>query len=456
MTALHNPAETAGCPFAPGPKGKPGLGNLTEYQADPVGLSVRTARTYGPVAGLKIGPFAVTQVTAPEALEQVLQTRAKAYTRGKFYKGFELFMGKGLLTLDDEDWRRHRKVVRPAFQPRVIAEHTDLVRTDARTILAEWDGLAETGEPTDIIPAMMRYTLSVLGKTVLGYDVSDRFTEISHAVAFALPVVIKRISSVHRLVPRWIPTKHNRELNAVIETLDSVIAEVIAERRGEDPEHRRGDLVDLLLDSDLTGQEIRDNLITILLAGHETTGTGLAWMLHAIAQYPDVRDRLEAEVDAAVATGGALDATKLPYVGAVVDEALRMYPPIWQYPRDAAEPDVVGGYQVPKDSSVFVSVLATHHRPDLWPDPEAFDPSRFLDADGQRIDPPRYSYLPFGGGRRICIGQRLALLQMQVFLAELVRDYRVSLLPGQDLTPRAMLSLRPDNGIVMTISRRPR
>jgi cytochrome P450 len=259
--------------------------------------------------------------------------------------------------------------------------------------------------------------------------------------------------SMAQLLPSWMPIPYNqrvkRDRAALHQLMDRIIA---AHQDGSRP----GDLVSLLLaarDPDsgrpLTHTEIRDELMTIFLAGHETTGTGLSWMLYAMSKHPHVREQLEAEVDAVLGgrTPGLDDLARMPYSRMVVQEALRMYPPIWLYPRDAMADDEVGGFHIPQGSSVFLTPYVTHRHPAFWDNPEAFDPERFTSE--QVASRPRFAYFPFGGGQRQCIGNNMALLQMQLLLVMMAQRFRLQVVSGHPVEYAFLVSLRPVHGILM-------
>jgi len=449
-------------PRAPGPRGNCFAG----YQRDHPRMAVRLQREYGDIVRMRIGPFLVHQITHPELIRHVLLDNPHNYRRGRFYEGFSAYFGRGLLTTDDEEWRRHRAVSQPVFHPSRI-EELGASMTDAATELRDrmWKRTVRH-EPFDLVAESMRYTIAVLGRSLFSADLGAHASEVTPAVQTGLGLIMQRMNPAQRLLPTWVPTRHNRRLTASRSVLDRILDEVIDDhlRLGRTPD---GDLVSHHLGlagnrSDprrgLTRHEARDGLMTTFLAGHETTGTSLAWTLYTLAMNPVVRRRLEDEVDAVLGDRPATvaDLPRLEYTRMVVQESLRLYPPIWLYPRDVVEDDVIGGYRLPAGSSVFMSPYATHRHPDLWENPEAFDPERFtVERSAGR---PRHAYMPFGFGQRQCIGKHLALLQLQIAVATVARSVHLHPVPGQPVTYRARVSLRPQQapmpGVLLTAHER--
>lgn len=490
---------------APGPVGSVLFGALSSFKKDTLRLLTELQRQYGGVARMKMGPYLVHQVTAPEAVKHVLQDNARNYVRGRFYRGFNLFFGRGMLTTDGAEWRTRRAVSRPFFHRAGLRARSDVVTGTVEELLARWEPSARTGDPVDITDDMMWLAMGVLGRMLFGVDLRGYADRLLPAVRFSLKAMILT-GEVRQMLPRWVPTAYQRRLRRHQAVLNDVMDEII-------DLHRRGggspdSVVAALLRAthEVTGEpftqrQIRAELKTLFLAGHETTGCALTWTLYAIAQHENVRRRLDAELtevlDGRVPT--AEDVDGLPYLRAVVDESLRLYPPIWLFPRDAVADDQVGGYRVPAGSTVLVPVYAAHHNPAVWDNPEAFAPERFCPAHAARLTPSgddtapntaaaasggessdadaggegshadgggeggesgargaarrrdRYDYFPFGGGARKCIGMDLALLELRLAVAMVVQRYRLELVPGHPVGPAALVSLRPQPGVLMHI-----
>jgi cytochrome P450 len=444
---------------APGPGPSALLDSLTRLQRDPYRLFLDLRRRYGPLVRLRLGPYLTHLVTDPEDVKHVLQDNNGNYVRGRMYESFKLFFGNGLLTNDGPAWQDHRRIVQPLFHKRRVEEFATLMTDETATLLDRWTGVARSadGGPLDVVPEVMHLSLNILGRVMFGTDLGRLAEEAQPAVRVCIRAMIFT-GAPDELVPRWIPTPYNLRLRTAQRTLRGMVDGFIAAHRGQE----RGDLVGMLLaarDSQtgepLPQEAVRDELMTIFLAGHETTGTALAWTLYLLGRHPAVCRTLEDEL--ADVLGGRAptleDLPRLPYLRMVVDESLRLYPPIWLYPRDAVGDDDLGGYHIPARTSVFLSPYVTHRAPEYWDNPDACDPERFLPE--RSAGRPRYAYFPFGGGQRQCIGMHMAMLQLLLFTAMVAQRFRLHPVPGHPVSCGTLVSLRPLEGISMTIHERP-
>lgn len=440
---------------APGPTGGVLFGALSEFKKDTLRLLTEMQRRYGGIVRMKMGPYLVHQVTGPEYVKHVLQNNPHNYVRGRFYRGFNLFFGRGMLTTDGAEWRARRAVSQPFFHRQRLRAGGPVITDTVSDLLRSWEEPARTGQPIDITDDLMRLAMGVLGRLLYGVDLRDYADRLLPVVRFSLKAMIIT-GEIEQMLPRWIPTRYQRQLRRYQNVLNGVMDEII-------DLHRAGrgspdSVVSALLASTnpVTGKpwtqrEIRAELKTLFLAGHETTGCALTWTLYAIAQHADVRRNLDEEL--ARVLGGRVptvaDLDNMPYLRQVVDESLRMYPPIWLFPRDAVQDDVIGGYHIPAGSTILVTPYAAHHNDATWENPEAFDPERFCPAHKGR---DRYAYFPFGGGARKCIGMDLALLEIQLAVAMICQRYRLSLVASHPVHPAALVSLRPQPKVFMKIS----
>ncbi|MGU3776446.1 cytochrome P450 [Burkholderia metallica] len=444
--------------LAPGPRGSVVMGNLAEYKRNPVTMLLKLQQQYGDIARNRLGPFLTHALAHPDGVQHVLQDNHRNYVRGRFYDNFKMFFGDGLLTTDGEFWRRHRRVVQPLFHRKQVESHTAAVGDAALALVERWLG-QPAHAPFDVVEEMMRVSLRMLGLMLFNADISRHADEVGPAVRFGIEAMMPQ-GNLNDFVPRWMPTPFNRRIARARRGIDAIVDAIVAE-------HRAGrcdtsDVISLLLaarDPDtgapLTEREVHDEVMTVFLAGHETTGSGMAWGLYALAQHPDVLRRLRDELDA-VLGGRAPDAddiARLPYLVQTVDEILRLYPPIWGFTRDLVDDDEIGGYHVPAGSSVFMSPYVTHRHPALWANPDAFDPENFGSHAPARH---KYAYFPFGGGMRKCIGYQTALLQMRVLIAVVAQHVDLSAVPGRSLDTGATISLRPRDGIYLVARPRSR
>jgi cytochrome P450 len=409
---------------------------------------------YGDLVHLQFGQYGhLFLVKHPEHAHQVLVEKAASFHKGPDYKdperGLARFLGNGLLVSDGEFWKRQRRLVAPALHARRVEAYAETMVSLAERLVAGW----RDGAVIDVDAAMMRVTLDIVSATLFSSDVSDQAERVGAAMT-----TLQHANMDFDLIPNWVPTpKHLRERKA-LRDLDGIIYDLIAAWRthGED----RGDLLSMLLlaqDDDgsrMSDQQVRDEAMTLFLAGHETTANALNWTWYLLAQNPDVEAKLHAELDAVL--GGALpkldDLKRLPYTEMVIKESMRLFPPAWGFGRRAIEDVEIGGYTIPAGSGVNISVYHMHRDPRWWLQPERFDPLRFS-PEGEQAQ-VRYAYLPFGGGPRICIGNAFALMEARLLLAVMASRFRLRLLTNDPVEPEPLITLRPKNGLRMRLEAR--
>lgn len=438
----------------PSPRGLPLVGHLLDLRRDPLGLLLRAHRECGPIAALRIGPMRVYTVFDPEAVRRVLVDNAANYVKGPLYAKAAPMLGQGLLLSEGPLWRRQRRIAQPRFSRARLAAAVPRLAAEAERLAARWRRAAADGRPIEVGADMLGLSLTAIGGLVFG----DRVDAEAAPIARVLPDVIRHIertmSAPHPALER-LPTAANRRFRADIAAIDATIARLV----------ERGGLGDDLLSQlrgardDETGEamddrQLRDEIKTLLLAGYDTTGHAMTWTWHLLAEHPDVQRRLHAELDAVL--GGRLpteaDLARLPYAARVVQEALRLYPPIWSFARASVAEDTLCGRRIPAGAVLTLNAYVTHRDPALWDRPDRFDPDRFDPArDAAR---PRFAYFPFGGGSRICIGQHFAGLEALVALAVLAARFVVTPAAVRTVEPIASLSLRPAHGIHLRLRER--
>ena len=411
-------------------------------------------RHYGDIARARLGPFITHTVAHPEYVKHVLQDNSRNYIRGRFYENFKLGIGVGLLTTDGEAWMSHRRVAAPLFHKRWLDGFSESMGESLDTVIEGWRGCAQNGQPIDIVPEMITLSIGIVGKLMFNEDLTRFANEIGEFTEVAVQAMMPQ-GNLHDVLPPWVPTPHNLRLARTRRAYDQIITAKI-------DEHRRkpfdGDtlIARLLAAHDEAGagwtrQQLRDEVTTLLMAGYETTGTGLAWMLYAMSTHPHLLQNLREELDQVL--GGrpatAADIPNLPYLQMIVEESLRLYPPVWAYPRSAIEDDEIGGYHIPAGSAVFVSPYLTQRHPDVWENPEAFIPERF--EPNKIAARHNYAFFPFGGGPRKCIGLHVARMHMQFTLAAVAQNFDVDIVPGQNLHYGKLTSLRPMEGMLATL-----
>ncbi len=422
---------------------------------DPLAFLGRTVGRYGDLVAFPMPRTPVLLVNAPAAARHVLVDNHRGYgKRTVQYTALSAVTGQGLLTADGQLWRAHRRILQPAFRhdgvtvaQRVPAQVVD----SAERLRTRWDA-ARPGEALDAEAAVLETMLEVVGYTLFDDDLAPVSRQVGHAVEVALRRVVRQARSP--LPGRW-PTPGRYRMRRAVASLDRVVRDVVQRRRQRGVGAQDPDLLAMLLRSDLDDRQVRDELVTLVIAGHETVASALTWSLGLLAATPDVQDRLLAELDRVLA--GQLpvpdDLPALSYTRAVIDESLRLYPPVWVLTRRALADDVVTGVPIPAGTLLLISPWLLHRRADCWPDPGRFDPGRFL--AGTPAAAGAGAYLPFGAGPRMCIGRDIALVEAVLVLATLLRDRRV-VRPGGAGLPRAdaLVTLRPHGGLPILLLRR--
>jgi len=435
-------------PTASGPDLRALLRDLPTLRDDPLGYFVRLDREHGPIARLPFGPRrSLFLISDPAAIQHVLQDQARRYTKQTFQYGtLSLVTGQGLLTSDGALWLRQRRLMQPAFHRERLAGFATSMHAAAERLVARWAALP-AGAPVDVEAAMLAVSLEIVGETLFSADLSEAAPALVAAVVTALDHVIAR-SQDPFMPPLWVPTRPNRGFNAAVRALDKAVAALVTARRTGPAQP---DLLQMLLDArdeagaTLTDRQLRDELVTLLVAGHETVASALTWAWALLAQHPATADRIAQEAGDAA----RLDPGSLPFTQAAFDEALRLYPPAWLITRRAAEADEVAGTPVSAGSLILISPYIVQRRAELWAEPDVFRPERFL---GQ--PPPRFNYLPFGAGPRLCIGQSFARWEGTILLAALANRFRLEAqrpgLPGIE----PLVTLRPHGGLSLTLKPR--
>ncbi len=448
----------------PGPLPRsPGLGSLPYYlrfATDPIGFVRERFEKYGDIyfAATRGAPNGLYVLRRPEHLKEVLVTRASSFSKEhSAFKNLSRFLGAGLLTSDGEDWTRQRRMVAPAFSPTRLSEYSAVMREEAEATSTRW----RDGARLEMGREMMELTLQVVSRTLFGHDVRGE----TEAVARAMATFQTKMSRPD-LMPAWFPSPTRNKIKNAIETIDRVIFGMI-ERRKEDNANGRSaaarpDLLQMLLTavdsegdgSGMSHQEVRDQLVTLFLAGHETTSHALTWTLYLLSQNPEAAQRLQAELDAVLGGRAASfsDLPKLVYTEQVLQEAMRLYPPVYSIARRACEDTEIGGYPIPAGSEVMLWIYFTHRDARWFDDPEAFRPERFEpDAEAKL---PRFAYLPFGAGPRACIGKAFAMMEAKIILATLASRWSFELAKGHRAVARPRITLVPKHGMKMILRER--
>jgi cytochrome P450 len=462
------------------------LGHLAEMRRDRFGLLRRASAEGLDLARVRLFPTTLCMANAPGPLYEVLVEKAESFRKSPVLRSvLQPLAGEGLFTSEGALWRRQRKLMAPIFRYKMLGHFAEQMAACAERAVSSWND----GETLDVARETTRIAMGVAGKSLFDAETFDEADEIGHALTVALAWANIETSAITMIVqarlktmldvesPAWgpfdawrqklaawldapllPPTARTRELRDAIGLLDQRVERMIADRR-RDPAGRQ-DLLSLLLEardeddhSRMSDKQVRDEVLTLFIAGHETTASGLAWSLYLLARAPEALRRARAEADA---LGGRLpgydDLPRLPYCLQVFKEALRLFPPIYVFGRQALCDVSVGGYVLPAGTIVIVSPFALHRRADLYPDPERFDPERFTrEAEEAR---PREAYLPFSGGPRTCIGNHFALMEGPLVLATILGRVELELATDKVIEPAPSATLRPDGGVPMRVRRR--
>jgi len=441
----------------PGPKGLPILGCLVDLRRRPLDLMLESARC-GDVAYLRL-PFVggAYLLNHPDHIGSVLVDNAKGFVKSADYVVLKQLLGEGLVTSEGELHKRQRRLIAPAFHRGRINTYADIMTGYGLRMCDRW----QPGATLDIHREMTQVTLAIVSKTLLDADVdSAGASAVSDAVTMLMPLIDNPILMISPKLFRWMPG--HRSYRRALELLDSTVYRIVAEHRriGDD----RGDLLSMLLaarDEEDAGrrmsdQQVRDEVMTIFLAGHETTANALTWTFYLLSQNPEAEARLHAELDAVL--GGRRptldDLPRLTYTALVLNESLRMYPPVWAIGRRALSDVEVGGWVIPAGSNIALCQWAMHHDARYYPDPWVFRPERWLPEEQDKR--PEFSFFPFGGGPRICIGESFARMEAALLIAAIAQNWRLRLEPGFRVELLALVTLRPRFGLRMTLERRAR
>ena len=440
----------------PGPRDLPVLGNTHRYSRDPFSFIETLTRSYNGLSTFALGPERTYLVTDPTDIERVLVSEASRFRKAQTMRtgSIDDLLGDGLLMSGGEFWQRQRRRAQPAFAPGRVANFGETISGYAEAMLDGWD----EGDVVAIDPAMARITVKVIVSVMFGTELDDRTTETVQNNLEPLGKMFEP-KPAQFLLPEWVPTPERVEFERAVANLEGVLDSLVRERRGT--EDGGMDLLSILLRAqgeveEVTEELLRDELMTMLLAGHDTTALSLTYTWYLLAQHPDIERRVHDEIDDVLGdeppTAG--DVRDLDLTERVIQEAMRLYPPVYTIFREPSEDVRLGGYEVPEGSLVMLPQWGVHRDPRWYDDPETFDPDRW--TNDRVSDRPNYAYFPFGGGPRHCIGKHLSMLEAQMILATVARSYRLRLAPEQsaDLDFAPSLTMHPSEPIRMEVRKR--
>lgn len=439
------------------------LGHLSRFRDDPLGLFVE-GRAAGDIVRVRVANRYFNLVYHPEAIHQILVSNHQNYvkqTRG--YQALRRILGNGLVTSEGDFWRRQRRIAQPAFNHRRLGGFADTMVRATNDLSAIWDRAAVGGTVVDVAEAMNQLTLRIAGETLFSRDISGEANSIGQALGHVLGGFLASVANPLR---NYLPFPSTFRYHLARRELDRVVYDIIRRRRADDPNgENQSDLLGMFMaarDEDGTGmsdEQLRDEILTMLLAGHETTANALAWAFVHLSEAPDVLSRLHAEVDTVMPDGGfTLDRyPQLAYTDQVLKESMRLTPPVWFVARKAVNADVLCGHHIPAGSFVYFSQYATHRHPKFWIDADRFDPERF--GPGTHLTPagdprPRGAYFPFSEGQRKCIGEHFANMETRILLSTLVRRYSFERVDTVPVVAEPSVTLRPRGGLPMRLVKR--
>ena len=454
-----------------GPKGNIIFTAARELRTNVLGLIERHAREYPDISRLRIGPYYYVNVYQPEMIEHIF-SHSDLYSKGRENANLKYLLGNGLLTNEGEFWMKQRKLIAPVFHKRRLATFVQQITDITQGLMDDWERRSG-GQPTemDIHAEMTQITLSIVSRTLLSTDASGEFMRISDALGHLMKGLSTETTRLIRL-PQWMPTPYNLRMARNRDILNKLIYDIIADRRAASaqaslpadrhglPADRQDDLLSMLMeveDADtaerMTDAQLRDEVITIFLAGHETTANAMSFALYLMAQHPEAAQRIREETASVLAEGPLTyeSIMRLDYTTRAVRETMRLYPPAWIIGREATRDDVIGEYQIRRGDTMMMFPYLTHRSERYWEDPLAFDPDRFLPE--RMKERPRYAYFPFGGGARLCIGNNFAMMEMQIILALICTRFSFATVPGYKLELEALVTLRPKGRLPLLVTR---
>lgn len=437
----------------PGPSGYPVIGNLIPFLRNPLALFTQCAREYGDIVRLHFPGTEVYLLHHPDHIEYVLRGEPQHFIKDKLTRRLSNLLGQGLLTSEGEFWRRQRRLAQPAFQPSHIHHYGTVMTMYTERMLHNW----HEGQPRDIHQDMMRLTLDIAAKTLFDSDIAADANDVSTALEAVMAYDMGL--STWFLPDGWAPTRAAFRFRRAVRTLDQIIYRIIQQHRSR--EHTSADLLSRLLaaryedGSQMTDRQLRDEVMTLLLAGHETTALALSYCWDLIARSPRTAQALVAEwaqvLDGRTPT--AADIPRLRYTTWVVRESMRLYPPAWGIGREAVTDCTIGEYHVPKGTQIYLNQWVVHRDPRWFDEPEVFQPERWDNDLVTRL--PHGVYFPFGDGPRICIGNHFALMEAVLVLATIGQRYRMTLVSDRPLALVPSVTLRPKHGVKMVVHKRP-
>ncbi len=453
---------------APGPHGEQLRASLSRIQHDALTEYLALHARYGDMVRLPMFPHPLYLIRHPDAIQHILRDQAQRYRKGNGFKSIAVVQGQGLLTSEGGFWRQQRRLMQPVFRQRHVNGFYEVVIEEAQSLVYGWRHAARNGERVHVTAWLHRLAFRVVGRTLLGLHPADLDAIARQIESIAAPLMhhLASGSPRHSYIPAWLPVPRTRRFRRALHAYHDIAQAIVDRRRltmSPDPAADTDMLSRLIrahdADAGLTPKQLRDEMITFIGAGVETSATALSWAWYLLAQHPEVTQRLQAEIDDRLAGRAPRldDMAELPYGRMILEETLRLYPPSAVLPRQANVVDHIAvahtqSYTIPKHAVVLMSQYVTHRHPGFWPAPERFDPERFTPE--RAAEQHRFAYFPFGAGPRVCIGKPLALLEMHLTLVTMAQTYELRLIPERPVQPALGATLHPRGGLWMTVHKR--
>ena len=434
----------------------PVLKNTIPFAKDYFSFMVENQRRYGDFFDANLPQVPLFVLSKPEYAKHVLVTNNKKYRKSFAYEFLRHPLGQGLLTSEGEFWLKQRRIAQPAFHRERLSALSDTIRTTTHEMLQTWEGYAGQRQNCSATPDLMRLTCRVVAQALFGSDIAETSTTIVRCINIINQRITEKVANPFRL-PSWIPNRADREYERALRQLDEIVYGIIAQRRRTPTPHH--DLLAMLMDTEdadtgerMNDRQVRDEVVTLFVAGTETSAVSLSWALYLLARHPEVQAEAYQEIKPAATTGS--DLSQLPFINQVLQETMRLYPPAWIIGREAIADDILDGYLIPRGAQVYICPYNIHRHPELWEQPEQFRPERFAEAPAK--DRHKFAFFPFGGGPRYCIGNHFATMEMQIALSLILQKFDIKLTDPLPILSEPLITLRPQGGVNLQLRQRDR
>lgn len=433
--------------FPPGPYGHPITGNLKDLKSRVLDFFCSLQPSYGDISTIRFSVRKVIYLQHPDLIQYVLQENNRNFTKSLRYEQLKYLLGNGLLTSEGDEWLKQRRLIQPAFHKNQLALLADEMITCTHQMLEKWKpGII------NVSAEMTALTLDIVSRTLLNADVKSDAKNVGDALSYLLRSVNIR-TRTPVLLPLWIPLPSHLKIKSAIRTINATLDKVFEQRRNHPTS--RHDLLSMLMETryedtgkGMSDKQLRDEVMTLFVAGHETTANALSWTLHLLASHPQIIEKCRKEIQEIIGHEkiNFKHLSHLKYLNLVIEESMRLYPPAWIIGRKTKTADTIGGYAIPAGTNILISPYAMHRDKRFWVNPEQFKPERFMDEQ-----PIKFTYLPFGAGPRMCIGNNFAIMEMQIVLAAILQRWSPGLLKEQNVVPEPLITLRPKGGLIMQL-----